>query len=212
MGIENDAAKNMSSNFGANNKLLGDAAKTLWGYNRMNGRGGGGKGQDSGGGMTPEQISAMNDYNSKVHGLNMKAADQTHKHQQALEAARVGHSERLLGSAADRGATNIRLNHATGEHEFTLTPGYGNGGQGESQQQKGTKPTNNTKTAADRAPNIVQGPERRIKAPTGAAINRQNAAADSYITPAVKGSPMTGAQRSQNRAARSYVTSPAENA
>lgn len=172
--------------------------------------GGGSRRGEKGGGMSPEQIDAMGKYNEGVGKQTRKIIKTEGKQTRKTEKARAGHSGELIKTATSSGkATNVKLNHADGVHEFTFQPGRQRAAnQGSSQQQSKVKPVKNTKTAADRTPDIVQGPARRAKTPSQAGINRQNAAASSYITPSVKGSPMTDAQKSQNRAARSYITPP----
>jgi hypothetical protein len=206
--IEGSNSKNVADSIhGGRGNPLAEWTKNVL-FVRQNGgnnsKNSSGNGNGGGEGMTAEQLEAMNSYNQGVSDIHQQHAILGHRLDQSAKTNQFTLDEAAKNAAHVRGQsekslhmdrTKDLLTHVNGLGQNISTlgygdvnlgfhPGYGNGGQGKSQQQKNAKPTNNTRTAADRSPMIVQAPNSQpTKAPTKAAVNRQNAAASSYSTP-----------------------------
>jgi hypothetical protein len=134
-----------------------------------------GNNKSGGGGITAEQLEATIPYNQAVSDIYQQHAILGHTLDESAKTNQFTRDEAAKNTAHVRGQsekslhmdrTKDLLSHAAGLGQSVSTlgygdvnlgfhhPGYGNGGQGGSQQQDGVKPTTKTKTAVDRAPAI----------------------------------------------------------
>ena len=118
----------------------------------------------------------------------------------------VESTARLLREGTQNGGlSSVNFNHNTGSHNITFQPGYGAGAQGTSQQQDTVTPEakanteSRTTRGTDRAARVA--PAAGSNKPTPARIDKQTAAAVSYIDPGAS----TPKQDRQNSAAFSYA-------
>jgi len=217
--IEKSAANAMSGSHTGGRGAVRDWIKTVWGNRQLTGGGSSSssssssssKGNDSGRpAFTGEEIDNYNRYLSHHYGL-----------QNELEKNRGINTTDIMDRAVAHGQmASIDFNHAGGRHQISFAetppsqtnPGNGPGGQGGSRQQ--SQPGGR----GSRGPAVYE--TRHIEAnakdnPTYKGTTRtQNAwakldqkerrdIAATYIT---KGKNLTPAQKSQNAAARSYMT------
>lgn len=190
--IEGSAASGVNKSISnGNGNQLADMTKNLF-FGRIFGKRGTNEGGGNTGGGRGYKAGDVNSMNTTIGKQTRKTIKTQSKQTRKTEAARAVLVDNSVTNAAKNGSlAKVNIDKTAGQYnyEFSPNPGYGNGGQNSSQQQKQVKTKQLSKAAIQRQ-------------------TAQSAAASSYINPSVKGSPMTPAQRSQNRAARSYITPP----